>query len=61
MSVSKQQRAVLQHAERQGNAWSGVVALVLLGMFALALVSSELDATDQQRDHNPTRTIIAGQ
>ena len=48
--------------ERHGNVWSGVVALVLLGLFAVALVSSELDA-DRARDGGGTAlpTVIAGQ
>ncbi len=33
-----------QEVERRGNVWSGVVAMVLLAMFAIALISSEIEA-----------------
>ncbi len=34
----------IRERERNGNVWSGAVAMVLLGLFVIALVSSELDA-----------------
>ncbi len=51
---------IYQH-ERQGNAWSGVVALALLAMFALALVASEIDSMTPNGANAPTTTVIAGQ
>ena len=46
--------------ERRGNVWSGIVAMVLLAMFAVALISSEIEATaDPTRA--PVATVIAGQ
>ncbi|MEL6868926.1 MAG: hypothetical protein AAFO81_03910 [Pseudomonadota bacterium] len=50
-----------QHSARKGNVWSGVVALVLLGMFTLALISSELAATDASSEGSRLPTVIAGQ
>lgn len=46
--------------ERRGNVWSGVVAMVLLAMFALALISSEIEATGEP-GRAPVATVIAGQ
>ena len=46
--------------EQHGNVWSGVVALVLLAMFAIALISSEIEATGETRSA-PVATVIAGQ
>ncbi len=46
--------------ESRGNAFSGFVALALLAMFALALVSSELDS-GQPGISTPVATVIAGQ
>ena len=44
----------------RGNTYSGFVALALLAMFALALVSSELDSSDAGAQA-PIATVIAGQ
>lgn len=48
--------------ERRGNAYSGAVAMVLLGMFVLALVNSEMDA-DRAKDGRGSQVpaLIAGQ
>ncbi len=46
--------------ERRGNVWSGVVAMVLLAMFAIALISSEIEATGEP-GRAPVATVIAGQ
>ena len=46
--------------ERRGNVWSGVVAMVLLAMFAIALISSEIEATGDPA-RAPVATVIAGQ
>ena len=46
--------------EHRGNVWSGVVALVLLALFAIALISSEIEATGETRSA-PVATVIAGQ
>ena len=46
--------------EHRGNVWSGLVALVLLAMFAIALISSEIQATDTAAAA-PVATVIAGQ
>ncbi|MEM7613153.1 MAG: hypothetical protein AAF270_15825 [Pseudomonadota bacterium] len=47
--------------QRQGNIWSGVVALALLAMFALALVASEIESTAPDGVANSAKTAIAGQ
>ncbi|MEL7309955.1 MAG: hypothetical protein AAFN07_00465 [Pseudomonadota bacterium] len=48
--------------ERRGNAWSGAVAMVLLGLFAVALISSEMDADRATDGANPSvPPLIAGQ
>jgi hypothetical protein len=46
--------------ERRGNVWSGVVAMVLLAMFAIALISSEIQGTGEP-GRTPVATVIAGQ
>lgn len=46
--------------EHRGNVWSGVVAMVLLTMFAIALISSEIEATGEP-GRAPVATVIAGQ
>ncbi|MEM9322736.1 MAG: hypothetical protein AAGA41_07870 [Pseudomonadota bacterium] len=46
--------------ERRGNVWSGIVAMVLLAMFTIALISSEIDATGDSA-RAPVATVIAGQ
>ncbi|MEM9173413.1 MAG: hypothetical protein AAGA84_11995 [Pseudomonadota bacterium] len=47
--------------ERQGNVWSGAVAMVLLGMLAVALISSEMDTDDDRSRAPAVSAIIAGQ
>lgn len=44
----------------RGNTYSGFVALALLAMFALALVSSELDSANAGTSA-PIASVIAGQ
>ena len=46
--------------ERRGNVWSGIVAMVLLAMFAIALISSEIESTGEST-RAPVATVIAGQ
>ena len=48
--------------ERNGNVWSGAVAMVLLGLFVIELDSSELDAGQRTQTAGPVApALIAGQ
>ena len=53
-------RITVRANQRRGNVWSGVVALVLLAMCALALVTSELDNAEAH-SRAPVVSVIAGQ
>ncbi len=46
--------------EQRGNVWSGIVALVLLALFTIALVSSEIQSTGDA-SRAPVASVIAGQ
>lgn len=61
MSPSGLHKTRRNHLERQGNVWSGVVALVLLGMLTVALVASEMNGNTASPAAPAATYVIAGQ